>query len=533
MDLDQVPFRRLGRRRRRRARWGLVALLWLGLALRLALLLENPLHQDEALYGYWGRLISSGRDPWLATAPVDKPPLALYLIAGGQAAFGVSEFALRLPGLAASLLSISLVYALARRLYGDPAVGLVAAAVLALTPYPLCFGATALTDPLFVAGWLAACVAAVRGRWGWAGVLSGLALATKQQALLLLPLTLGLGLCRRLEIAHLHSLALAGSARGAQAQVSSQKNAPRNDKFGIIGAGARAMGRALLGLGGVVALICAWDALRIVNGAGAGFWAQGVDSYGGLRLIWPAELASRGRGWLRLGGYLLGWPGGSVLWVGSVVALLAWDVTRWRRTWPALVDLLFLAWVALYLFFHFLVAFPVWDRYLLPLVPALGVLLGRAVRCALCAARRVGPWARWGVALSVVVCLGGGGVLAAGGRVPVGGDHGAYDGLPQVIAYLRALPVGTVLYDRWLSWHYDFYLYDAYLYRAGFSTPGWLAADAAAHDDGRPRYLVVPDWQPSARLGRALEQVGLAMAPVLETRRRDGTTSFIVYEIGR
>ena len=508
MDLDQVPFRGLGRRRWRRAHWGLVALLWLGLALRLALLLENPLHQDEALYGYWGRLISSGRDPWLATAPVDKPPLALYLIAGGQAAFGVSEFALRLPGLAASLLSIPLAYALARHLYGDPAVGLVAAAVLALTPYPLCFGATALTDPLLIAGWLAACVAAVRGRWGWAGVLSGLALATKQQALLLLPLTLGLGLARR------RAGAAAWRREGAAA-------------WRWEGA------RALLGLGGVIALICAWDAVRIANGAGVGFWAQGVESYGGLRLIWPAELVPRGRDWLRLGGYLLGWPGGGVLWVGSVAALLAWDVTRRRRTWPALVDLLLLAWVAFYLFFHFLVAFPVWDRYLLPLLPALGWLLGRAVRCALCAARRVGPWARWGVALLLVVCLGGGGVLAAGGRVPVGGDHGAYDGLPQVIAYLRALPVGTVLYDRWLSWHYDFYLYDAYLYRAGFSAPGWLAADAAAHDDGRPRYLVVPDWQPSARLRRALEQVGLAMAPVLETRRRDGTTSFIVYEIGR
>jgi hypothetical protein len=105
--------------------------------------------------------------------------------------------------------------------------------------------------------------------------------------------------------------------------------------------------------------------------------------------------------------------------------------------------------------------------------------------------------------------------------------------LLQVIAYLRALPVGTVLYDRWLSWHYDFYLFDAYLYRAGFPSPGWLAADAAAHYDGRPRYLVVPAWQPTARLGRALAQVNLAMVPVLDARRRDGTTSFTVYEIGR
>ena len=113
----------------------------------------------------------------------------------------------------------------------------------------------------------------------------------------------------------------------------------------------------------------------------------------------------------------------------------------------------------------------------------------------------------------------------------MGGDHGAYDGLGEVVDFLRALPVGTVLYDRWLSWHYDFYLFDAYLYRAGFLSPGWLAADAAALYDGQPRYLVVPSWESSARLKRALSEVGLDTSPVLTTRRRDGTRSFVVYEI--
>jgi hypothetical protein len=114
----------------------------------------------------------------------------------------------------------------------------------------------------------------------------------------------------------------------------------------------------------------------------------------------------------------------------------------------------------------------------------------------------------------------------------VGGDHGAYDGLGEVVDYLWNLPAGTVLYDRWLSWHYDFYLFDACLYRAGFPSPGWLAADAAALYDGRPRYLVLPDWESSARLERMLGEVGLAMSPALTTHRRDGTVSFVVYEIG-
>jgi hypothetical protein len=132
------------------------------------------------------------------------------------------------------------------------------------------------------------------------------------------------------------------------------------------------------------------------------------------------------------------------------------------------------------------------------------------------------------LALSLV----GGGVMAARGQIPVGGDHGAFDGLDEVLEYVRGLPVGTVLYDRWLSWHYDFYLFDAYVYRAGFPSPSWLAADAAAFYDGRPRYLVTPSWESSARLERALAEVGLTMSPALTTRRRDGTTSFVVWEIG-
>ena len=118
MDAGQVPIRGLDRRPPGFAApdRALLLILLLGLALRLPPLVRDPLHQDEALYGYWGRLVSSGRDAWLSGVPVDKPPLVPYLIAGSQTVFGVSEFSLRLPALAASLLAIPLVVALARAL---------------------------------------------------------------------------------------------------------------------------------------------------------------------------------------------------------------------------------------------------------------------------------------------------------------------------------------------------------------------------------------------------------------------------------
>lgn len=487
---------------------GVVVLILLGLALRLFPLLRDPLHQDEALYGFWGRLIGAGRDTWLATVAADKPPLVPYLIAGSQAVFGVSEFAIRTPGLAASLLSIPLVYVLACRLYRDRRVGLVAAAVMALTPYPVLFGATAFTDAVLVGWWLTACCAALSGRWGWAGLLLGLAFASKQQAVVLAPLVVALGL------------------------VGWQDQAARGD-------GRIASLRFVLGLAPVVMGVLAWDGIRVAAGARAGFWDQGIESYGGLRLIWPGELTARWRDWSRLGGYLLGWPWVLMLFLGGAAVLLWHDLTRRPRTRAAAADLALSGFALFYFFLHWLVAFPLWDRYLLPLVPLVGLLLGRGVTliCDQARARSGRCWeafrvSRWAFYLLLALLLVVSGLRASDGRIPVGGDHGAYDGLKEAVGFLQALPVGTVLYDRWLSWHYDFYLFDAYLYRAGFAAPEWLAADAASFYDGHPRYVVVPRWESAARLERALTGVGLAISPVLTTCGRDGAPSFVVYEIG-
>jgi hypothetical protein len=377
------------------------------------------------------------------------------------------------------------------------------------------FGATAFTDPLLVAWCLAACCAALSRRWGWAGFLLGLSFASKQQALVLAPLVVGLGLARWPE----------GAAKREWTAASA---------------------RFVLGLVCVLVAVFAWDGLRVADGAAAGFWGQGVDSYGGLRLIWSPELAPRLRGWGRLGGYLLGWSWLGTLFLVAVLLLLWRDVTRQGRTRAAGADLVLSTFALFYLFFHWLVAFPVWDRYLLPLVPVVGLLLGRVAtralawtheesgkwRAASCALRFAAGVSRLSLCALLVLILFASGLTAASGRIPVGGDHGAYDGLTEVVAFLRALPVGTVLYDRWLTWHYDFYLFDAYLFRAGFPSPEWLAADAAAFYDGHPRYLVIPGWESAARLRRALAGVSLALSPVLTTHRRDGTASFVVYEIG-
>ncbi len=532
----------------------LTLLAW-GLALRPAL--DNRFHADEALYGYWGLLIGRGRDPWLVGVPVYKPPLLPYLVAGAQALFGSgSEFIVRLPGLAAGLLMIPLVAALARSLYRERWTAVMAAIAVALSPFAILFSATIFTDPVMVTLGLAACVAAARKRPRWAGLLAGLSFATKQPGLAWLPLVFAIQLTTRRD----------HSARNSQFAIRNSKLAIRNSQFAIC----------------TIALTFAWDAVRVAQG-GQSFWGLGVSGYGGLRLIWPQELWLRLRAWLGLARYFFVSPVVNGALIAGLPALVWHDVTRRRHTRASLLDLSLVSFVLIYFLLHWLCAFPVWDRYLLPLLPILSILLARIltrlaskslfianylteiylkpVRQRVIGTRtntgcahgffliRVFPCSSVSKILShlsriltfkgsllIVLCS----LLillilpawnAAHSRYPVGGDHWAYDGLDDAAAFLSDLPEGTVLYQHWLGWHYTYYLFDAPVYLAYWPTPAWLAQDVQAFGDREARYITFPSWESSARVERALADVGYELEPALTTTRRDGSHSFTIYRV--
>jgi 4-amino-4-deoxy-L-arabinose transferase-like glycosyltransferase len=463
----------------------LCAACLLAWGLRLAMVAAHRLHPDEALYGHWGLLILSGRDPWLVGEPVYKPPLLPYLLAGSLALLGRSEWALRLPGVFAGTVAVALTARLARSLYGGSVTGLAAAWVTALLPFAFLFSATAFTDPLMVTLGLAGCAAAAAGRPGWAGVLAGLSVAAKQTGVAWLPLA---GL-----------LVLASAVRH-----------PRP------GGTARALARWLAGGLAVVAVLVAWDRLRVAQGA-TSFWGAGVTGYGGLRLAWPAELTPRLRAWLGLGRALFGSPLLDVLFVAGAAALV-WRGLR-RRDWPALFDLLWVGFGLLYLLVHWLWAFPVWDRYLLPLVAVVAMVLGRTVSVGL---RSLRPRAAVTglVVLLLAVSLMASAANGLSGRIPVGAGQSTYDGIERVAAFLRGLPEGTVLYHHWLGWEYGFYLFDAPLYLAYWPDPAWLARDVQAFGETGPRTIVFPAWESSARVEAALADVGYRLQRVFSVGDR-------------
>ena len=478
-----------------RDRWTVVALSLLAWALRLPPILDNRFHPDEALYGYWGLLIGRGLDPWLATAPVYKPPLLPYLVAGAQVLLGNSEFAVRVPGLAAGTLMVPLVAALARSLYRGRWLTVAATMGVALSPFAILFSATSFTDPLMVTLGLGACVAAARGRPGWAGLWAGLACATKQTGLAWLPLLVLVQTSNR-------------SRQSLQSLV-----------FGLF----RLMFTILM----VFGLMFAWDAVRVAQGAES-FWRMGVSGYGGLRLIWPRELWGRLRGWAEQARYLFASP---VVNTALAVGLptMAWRAaTRQRNMRESFIDLSLVSFSLVYLLFHWLLAFPIWDRYLLPLVPVLAVLLARFLSLAI----RRSPFAiRHSLFAILLISLAFPAWTATRSRYALGGDHGAYDGIDEVTAFLSQLSDGAVVYQHWLGWHYDYHLFDAPVYLAYWPTPAWLARDVLAFGGREPRYVTFPSWESSARAELALATVGYGLEPVLTTTRRDGTRSFTVYHL--
>jgi 4-amino-4-deoxy-L-arabinose transferase-like glycosyltransferase len=129
---------------------------------------QDPLEGD--LLAYW-----------------DKPPLYFWLAAGAMKMLGPTALAARLPAALASILTVLVVYAAGRMLWGERA-GFLAGVVMAVSPMPLAMAHTARMDALLAALMTVMLLASLRlllgmGRaWVWTLVLyvaAGLGILTK------------------------------------------------------------------------------------------------------------------------------------------------------------------------------------------------------------------------------------------------------------------------------------------------------------------------------------------------------------------
>jgi hypothetical protein len=518
----------------------LIAILLMALALRMASWGQNRFLEDEALYATWGLQIATGADPMLDQEPLDKPPLHPYLLAlsfllsAPPFAAGVGaghETAARLPSLFASLAAILLMYALGRALFNDRRVGLLAALLLALSPFDILFASTAFTDPLMTVLVLGALLAAAQDHPGAAGLLIGLATATKQQGLFFLPLVVTLALlsAHRARRKPPGSRPVPGPATPDASPADSTSAAPARRALRLLG---RLWEQRWVRFGAGFALVVAgvlwWDAARLQR---PGFLEQSFISYGGLGPAQPGSLGKRAIEWLGLvGAFWSPW-----FLALSVCALSLWGIGGLRGWWPgwSRLDLALSLFVVAYLLLHWLIAFQVWDRYLLALLPLVALLAARAfvtLGAAIPSAAGGRVYAT-GLGLVLAASLLGPLLQATRSELPVGGDHGAYDGIDHLATYLRTqAPPGSVLYHYWLGYHYRFYLYDAPLRLHWYPDLEDLAHDTYVYRR-EPRYIAFPSFRDSAPVEAALVAAGIRLVPVHETIRRDGTVSFRLYRL--
>jgi hypothetical protein len=188
------------------------------------------------------------------------------------------------------------------------------------------------------------------------------------------------------------------------------------------------------------------------------------------------------------------------------------------------------------------------DRYLLPLLPLAFVLLGRVaavglevVRAGLARLARYRgqrPWtgAAWRalatLAPAILVLFLTGNVAANNYDFsPIGGDHGALDGIDDTARFVHTLPRNGILYDHWLSWEFDYYLFDHPVDTFWFPDAPTLAANLAVAGRARPHYLAVPWWASVTDIDAAARQAGYRLVPVHTSFRRDGRPSIVIYRL--
>ncbi len=187
-----------------------------------------------------------------------------------------------------------------------------------------------------------------------------------------------------------------------------------------------------------------------------------------------------------------------------------------------------------YLALHFGLTFQPWDRYLLPLAPLLSIPAAHGL--ILVWDRRPAGGSSTLAGVGVAALLAYAAWLGAAGRLPVGSDHAVYAGLDQAAAALAAQPADTIIYQRGLGWHLDYYLFGAPQERRWWSDDGKLARDVAATAAGepaRPQLLLTSAWEASATEGAraALAGDGLGLSEAAHFDGRDGRRAFTLYRV--
>ncbi|MFI6490338.1 ArnT family glycosyltransferase [Streptomyces sp. NPDC050564] len=201
-DPEQPFARRVWRGRPEDPRWARPA--FLGLLLATAVLYLYNLIASGYANSFYSAAVQAGSQSWKAmffgsldsanAITVDKPPASLWPMALSVRIFGLDSWAILVPEVLMGVATVGVLYAAVRRRF-SPAAGLIAGAVLALTPVAALMFRFNNPDAMLALLMTVTVYCVIRGledgrtKWlVWAGVAVGFAfLAKTLQAFLILP----------------------------------------------------------------------------------------------------------------------------------------------------------------------------------------------------------------------------------------------------------------------------------------------------------------------------------------------------------
>jgi 4-amino-4-deoxy-L-arabinose transferase-like glycosyltransferase len=454
-----------------------IAVLLLATWLRAPLLFTNGMHADEALFGTWANWIASGWDILLREQVVDKPPVLFYLQAIALRLFDKADFALRVPNFAASLGLVALAANVHTVGLSRCRESILFPLLLALSPFMIQFSGSGFTDPLMLFFGVAGLVAVRRTRFGWAGILFGLAIATKYTAIFLFPLLpLFTNRC--------------------------------NPSF------PRWRESLQLTKGIMVVLLClaGWLFLsgNSLVGTGDGLLIRG------LRPITSTELLARLQIWNT---HLHATFGLSFL----PVFLPAAAFLHWRGTQH---DRYLIATAIFYFAFHWLMATALYDRYMLPLAWMACYIVARALTLFVetlfedtqipkrPVLKNILAWCVRPKSILLVLTL----IILLPSALSAH-KHGYTTGrenFTPIGEILIDAPYGTVLYDHFYSWQLRYQLFYARVYVEWIPQPESLVENLALFYD-ESRYIVLPEAPIATRFHVALNEHGYTLQTLVQS----------------
>jgi hypothetical protein len=287
----------------------------------------------------------------------------------------------------------------------------------------------------------------------------------------------------------------------------------------------------------VLGLLIIWELVRDTE---TNLLAAQMRSYGGLRLAWSWELWPRLQEWAEQWRQIIGSQVLEFLVLLAIPPFVALLIDQRDRS--ASLDRLFTLFVVAYLALLWFLAIPAWDRYLLPILPFIGLVFARFVwRVFMFAWPTISETINLPldasrlmilVPLVFLVFQAPNIVDAYRGELPVGASPGADDGAAEISSYLADEPYGTVLYDHWYSWQWLYHLFDDKVYVSWFPNPDALVEDLQIFGgDGNLRYLALPNSDPSTPVRRILEQAGFELTPVASARDRGDLPGIVLYVV--